>query len=253
MAPEVHDVLEPLLDRIRQVLGEKLVGLYVYGSLVTGDFDPHISDLDLMAAIATELGEAEFTALDRMHHDLARERPQWTDRIEIAYITLDALRTFRTRRSPIAIISPGEPFHFKDAGIDWLINWYLVREKGRTLYGPPPAAIIEPLSRDEYIAAVRAQALDWRDWIMGDFSQPYQGYAILTLCRAFYTHVHGEHVSKRQAAAWAKGQLPEWAWLIDEAMRWREAAIAGDAGVDHAATMPITRRFVNDVIKRIHG
>jgi hypothetical protein len=35
-------------------------------------------------------------------------------------------------------ISPGEPIHRIQAGMDWLVNWYLVRTGGVTLLGPPP-------------------------------------------------------------------------------------------------------------------
>jgi len=253
MTPEVRELLDSLLSRLQTVLGDRLVGLYLYGSLVMGDFDPDISDVDLMAATSGVLNDSQLRALDEMHRQIMSERPRWNGRIEIAYISLDALRTFKTKASQIAIISPGEPFHFKEAGEDWLINWYLVREKGITLYGPPPHEIIEPMTKDEYVQAVREQAFAWRDWIEGDFDRPYQGYAIITLCRALYTHVHGEQVSKQAAAQWAKGQLPEWSWLIDEAVRWREAAVEDSTKIDHAATMPITRRFVNDVIDRIWG
>jgi predicted nucleotidyltransferase len=38
--PDVDELLESLHSRIRAVLGERLAGLYLYGSLTTGDFDP---------------------------------------------------------------------------------------------------------------------------------------------------------------------------------------------------------------------
>jgi predicted nucleotidyltransferase len=47
---DVNQLLEQLLSSLQTILGKKLVGLYLYGSLVTGDFDHECSDIDLLAA-----------------------------------------------------------------------------------------------------------------------------------------------------------------------------------------------------------
>ncbi len=249
--PHVNNLLNQLLARMRQILGEKLAGLYLYGSLVTGDYDDDTSDVDLLAAITADLDATEFEALDKMHLSIVSERPQWNNRLEIAYLSLHALKTFKTQTSQIAIISPGEPFHFREAGIDWLMNWYVVREKGHTLYGPPPQSIIEPASKAEYVQAVQDHMRGWRKWVKDMPTRPSQAYAILTMCRGLYTYKNGEQVSKLQAARWAEQQLPEWAPLIRNALVWRKAW--RDQGIDHAATFPDTLRFVNTVTGLILG
>lgn len=230
---------------MQTILGDTLIGVYLSGSLVTGDFDEGISDIDLLAATARDVHPAEFDALEAMHLDLVSQsrHPHWNDRIEILYLLLDALKTFRTKRSPIAVISPGEPFNIKDAGSDWLMNWYLVREYGVTLLGPPPQAIIDPIAKAEFLASIKAHALSWRDWLDEGSSRPYQSYSILTLSRALYTLTHGEHVSKKKAAEWAQRELPEWAHLIQNALVWRRQALT-EKDVDPATTLPETRRFI---------
>jgi aminoglycoside adenylyltransferase-like protein len=249
--PHVNSLLERLLLRMWQILGSKLVGLYVTGSLVVGDFDPDISDVDLLAAITDDLTGAEFAALKQMHDDIVLHDPQWDNRIEIAYLSLKALKTFKTDSSKIGIISPGEPFHIIDAGKDWLVNWYIVWEKGVTLFGPPPQTLIAPISKEEFLDTVRNHVRGWREWMDHVHSRPYQGYAILTMCRALYTLTNGEQVSKIQAAAWVSKQMPEWAGLIGEALRWRKAVREPVANPE--ATLPETRRFVNYVIDCILG
>ncbi|MEO5951522.1 MAG: hypothetical protein ABIQ44_03550, partial [Chloroflexia bacterium] len=53
-------------------------------------------------------------------------------------------------------------------------------------------------------------------------------------------------VSKKRAAMWAEKELPEWAWLIEYAVRWRaEARYMGD--VDHKETYLLAERFVGFV------
>ncbi|HEX8734892.1 MAG TPA: aminoglycoside adenylyltransferase domain-containing protein [Pyrinomonadaceae bacterium] len=239
----VSALLEEILARQRGILGERLVGLYVYGSLVAGDFDYEISDVDLLAATETLIDEDEFAALERMHHELVSENPFWRNRIEIQYASLAALKTFKTEKSQIANISPGEPFHFIEAGSDWLLNWYFVRENSITLFGAEPEAIIEPISKREFIEAVREQALERAENVgKAKHSRPYQAYLIMTVCRALYAVENGEQVSKRRAASWTKEKFPEYADLIENAFEWR--ANHRDKNVNHEATFDETREFI---------
>ena len=246
---DINSLLESLLSRMRHILQEKLVGLYLYGSLTTGDFDPESSDIDLLAATSTDVTDTEFDALRAMHLDFARDNPGWEDRVEVAYLSLAALTTFRSERSPIAVISPGEPFHMTEAGKEWLMNWYGVREKGVALFGPPAKALIAPISRDEFAGCVRDYAVELADRMKGVPDRKGQAYVILTMCRALHVHRTGEQASKRQAAQWAQGELPQWAGLIQSALAWREAW--RERQVDHDTTRDETIRFVNFVREQI--
>jgi predicted nucleotidyltransferase len=249
--PDINGMLEDLLARIQAILGQKLVGVYLYGSLVWGDFDPDISDIDLLVVIASELDDGEFSALDRMHLDVVGKRMRGEDRLEIAYVPVAALRTFKARASTIAIISPGEPFHLKEAGVDWLINWYTVQEQSVTLFGPAPTTLIDPISKEEYLRAVRRQVQDWGEWVYHGRDRPWQAYTILTMCRALYAVTHGRQASKRQAALWAQQELPQWSPLIGDALAWRAAW--RDDVADPEATFPETVRFVQFIIGQVTG
>ena len=245
----VNALLDELLSRMRETIGATLAGLYLYGSLVGGDFDRHISDIDLLAVTASDINDTEFRVLHSMHTAFTHEHPAWEDRLDIVYVSAAALRAFGTKASAIAVISPGEPFHIKEAEPGWLMNWYLVREQGRSLFGPPPSTFIRPIITDEFVETVREHARSWSRWIDGARTRRAQAYAVLTMCRALYAHKHGAQVSKDRAAAWAAQELPQWSSLIHEAVRWRREWRDGD--VDHAATLPETRRFVQAVIRRI--
>ena len=242
---EVNEIIERILSSLQSILGKKLVGFYLYGSLVIGDFDPHVSDIDLVAALASDIDEQEFAELQEMHNDLTRQHTEWDNRIEVCYISLAALNSVRSRTSQIANISPGEPFHMRESSKEWLSDWYLVRERGVTLFGPPPHEIIEPISHDEFIQTVKDNARAWGEWVLDMHTRKDQAYAILTMCRALYTWRNGDQVSKKQAALWAQEQLPEWSQLIRNALVWHEAS--KDEQVDDEATFAETKRFVNFV------
>ena len=245
---DINELLELLLSSMQKILGKKLVGLYLNGYLVIGDFDLTISDIDLVAALASDLDDKEFEELQKMHVEFANQHKEWDDRIEVCYISLAALHTVKTGTSQVANISPGEPFHKRETSIEWLISWYVVRETSITLFGPAPKTIIEPISKDEFLQAIRTHTKAWDEWIHEMHHRKSQAYAILTMCRALYTLKYGEQVSKKQAALWAEKEFPEWASLIENALVWREAW--RDENVDHDATFQETMRFVSFAISQ---
>lgn len=245
----INELLDLLLFRIQKVLGKKLVGLYLYGSLATGDFDPNVSDIDLLAALESEVDDKEFEQLEKMHLEFTDEHKEWNDRIEVQYMSVLALKTFKTKDSKAAVISPGELFHIKKVGKHWLMNWYIVREKGVILFGPDPRTIIEPVSKEEFIESVKDHAKSWDKWVQNMHSQWAQAYAILTLCRALYTVKNGEQVSKKQAALWTEKELPEWISVIQHALIWSKDR--QNKQVKNEEIFSDTVKFVNDIIKLI--
>jgi len=247
---DIDELLKDLRHRMQQILDEKLLGLYLYGSLVSGDFVMEISDIDLLAVTSSVIDNSEFEKLQRMHSEFTTDNPNWSNRIEIQYVSINALETFKTQTSKIANISPGEPFHFIEAGKDWLMNWYFVQEYGVTLFGPAPTTFIEPIAKEEYLEAVREQGQSYGEWIKHKQKRNDQSYVILTLCRALYTLENGEQVSKKQAALWAQKHLPQWASLIQNALAWRAASFSKEE-VNHEATMPETTRFIRFAIRQI--
>ena len=244
--PQVAQVLERLVAGVSLALRDSLIGIYLYGSLVTEDFDAQVSDLDLVVILNQGLDDAGFRALHNLHQQVIRRFPEWDDRLELAYISLGALKTFRERNSRIAIISPGEPFHQVDAGHDWLISWYMLRETSVALYGPDIVSLIEPIEPAHYIDAVRTHIEAYRDSAMSAESKSFLSYIVLTTARGLYTVLHNQPTSKIKSAAWAAQSFPQWATLIDQALRWRV-----DPGTD--ALMPDDIRprvqaFVDDML-----
>lgn len=247
--PEIEKLLSSLLYQMQRILDKNLIGLYLYGSLVTGDFDLEISDIDLLAVTSFDIDDKEFEQLRNMHSDLIAQNPNWDGRIEIQYLSANALQTFKTQRSQIAVISPGEPFNIKDAGIDWLINWYIVRKKSVTLFGPSPQILIPPISKEEFLQASREHAKDWVEWANQPRDGKGQSYVILTMCRALYASQNGEQASKKQAALWAQEKFPQWTLLIQKALVWRAARRVEK--VEYEATFPETAKFIHFAVDRI--
>jgi 1-acyl-sn-glycerol-3-phosphate acyltransferase len=244
--PEVRKLLPRLTDGQELVLGDDLLGSYVFGSVATGDFEPDISDVDAATVLRADPTPDQLNALGRLHQAIVEEMPAWEDRIEVVYLSSRALAMFRTASWPAARISPGEPFHAIDVDRRWLIDWYQLREVGIALRGPAIDSLVPEITHGEYVEEVRQHLLTWRDSLDDLESQGDQAYAVLTMCRGFRTVRTGEHVSKREAARWASEELPEHADLIRDALEWRERS-RGGRWIDGAATHEPTVRFLESV------
>jgi predicted nucleotidyltransferase len=60
---DVNDILDHLLTRAKEALGDQFVGMYLYGSLSSGDFNPSSSDIDFLIVTKAILDEKIIDAL----------------------------------------------------------------------------------------------------------------------------------------------------------------------------------------------
>jgi 8-oxo-dGTP pyrophosphatase MutT (NUDIX family) len=223
--PDAEALLRALLAGVREVLGERLVGVYVHGSLASGDFDPLRSDIDFLVVTDGPLPDEVLPALEAMHARLAEGGQRWADKLEGSYIPRDALRRYDPACSLHPALRVGGPFGLDGHGVDWVIQRHVLRERGIALAGPDLRDLIDPLSPDDLRRAARATLEEWWAPQLRDASRLqealYRAYAVLTMCRALYTIQHGAVVTKAAAARWAQGALGErWAPLIERALAW---------------------------------
>jgi predicted nucleotidyltransferase len=241
-----------LVSEIRGALGDDLVGLYLYGSSVSGGFDPGVSDIDLVAVTSPEVEALDLTGLERMQNALVSRYPDWHDRLEIVYIGRATLGSFRTSPGSLAVISPGEPFHVRvERAAEWLQNWYLVRETGVRLYGAEAAAIVPPITWPEFADATVRYADEMRSRSRLGASGGVFAYTILTMCRSLRTVRTGTRGSKQEAAAWTRERIPEWAPLIDAALTCRLSR--GTVGFDDERSRATAETFIAVLADEIQG
>lgn len=246
--PAAHPIVVAIRDAIADATGPALIGLYVYGSLATNDFEPHVSDVDLIAVLTEILDEVMLFRLAELHARLVRLHPEWNDRIEVDYGSRQGLAECRTKPTVIARISPGEPLHLLEAGRDFLLDWYPARADAITLIGPPIGSLIPEISEAEYLHEVRGYLAGFPERFMVDASPRAQAYAILTMCRGLYTLRSGDRLSKREAARRARLEFPRWARQIDRALAWRDHRWDEDLG-DGSVTAGESRSLIIEMAR----
>jgi len=228
-------------DAIERRFDSQLLGLYLFGSLVTGGFYAGKSDLDLIAVVQNDVAEGEqLEALRGLHAAFVSERPAWVERVEVTYVSREVLQTLSGRPDgSVAVISPGEPLHIRDVGFDSTLDWYSVCTQGETLLGPPPLELGPNVTANAYRQAVEAQLSEWpgrvrAPWVA--YVPAHQGYVVLTLCRALHVLTTGEQTTKEAAAAWAAVNYPEWSAFITDAL----ATYRADLHEPHQALIEFT-------------
>lgn len=246
---EVNQVIEKLTEGHKRIFRDRMVGFYLYGSLVWGDFDIMSSDIDTLCVISSEVTSKELDELCRMHEEIVFKMPMWDNRIEVHYAPLGGLRNFRTNTFRMGNVSPGEPLHIIDSGIDWIDEWYCVREYAVTLYGMDKKDVLPTIEKREFIQTICGYAKSFRERIQTCKGSSYsQAYAILTLCRALYTLKNEEQVSKPAAARWASDFLPEYSATIHDALIWRQERDRTSRNPQE--TYLLAEQFVGDVLER---
>lgn len=222
--PDVNEVLDLLLSNAKEILGDQFVGMYLYGSLSSGGFNPETSDLDFLVVTADSLPEEKVAALESIHQQLWSGGRKWAAKLEGAYIPQNLIRHHSANGASCPTINEGR-FYIARLGSDWIIQRHIIREYGVVLAGPDPKTLIDPVSPDDIRGAVSGILQEWwfpmledPSWLASHGSE-YHAFAILTMCRALYALEHGTIASKPTAAKWAQTKLgKKWRQVIEQSI-----------------------------------
>ena len=235
---EVNELLDVLTDGLREILGDLLVGAYLFGSATTTDFD-HESDVDVVVVTADKITDETFAALKAMHARIVTIDSWCATQLEVSYIPRSAIR----RYDPADALHPrldrgkDETLRMMRHDADWVVQRHLIRERGLVLLGPTPRILIDPVSPDDMRHAMLALLPEWLAPMLENppevRTRGYQSFIVLSLCRILYTLEHGDVVSKKAAASWGEVTLhARWTPLIRGAWIGRQdpdtAPRAGD-------------------------
>jgi predicted nucleotidyltransferase len=234
--PEINEVLNLLLSHAKQILENEYVGMYLYGSLSSGDFSPATSDIDFLVVTKDILSSEVIAKLEVMHRETWATSLKRAGKLEGAYIPRELIRRHDSNGSPCPGVNEGE-FHVEPLGSDWVIQRHVIREYGVVIEGPDPKTLIDPVRPEDIRKAVMGILNEWwfpmledPSWLR-DHESAYRAFAVVTMCRALHALTHGTIVSKPAAVQWARQKLGEpWKQLI---------ANAADASPHHEIEVPL--------------
>jgi hypothetical protein len=234
--PELRAVLNAFMEAISGELKENLVGIYLVGSLASGDFDLD-SDVDFLVVTNRELTEADMKPLQDIQIRMFTMDCYPARHLEGSYISLTDLNDWST-------VGKKELYYFDNGSTNyecathdnqWHVRWIL-RQRGITLVGPKPEKIVKPIPVNAMLDEVRATMLRCVEVFEAEIDRPLnfcnsrfgQSFFILTCCRMLHTLHTGTVQSKKAGMEWARQYVdPRWIELIDQAWEEREGVRFG--------------------------
>lgn len=235
--PELRQVLELFVDGIAAELSQNLVGVYLVGSIASGDFDLD-SDVDFLVVTNTELTASNMKLLQDLQIKIHALDCYPAKHLEGSYISLSDLKDWSTVGQKKLYYFDNGSTTYEQSTHDnqWHVRWVL-RERGITLVGQKPGSFLEPILLNELLDEIKMGMLRNREIFQAEMDRPLgfcnsrfgQSFFVLTSCRMLLTLYTGTVQSKKAGAAWARQFVdPAWIKLIDQAWNEREGVRFGE-------------------------
>ena len=216
----LDELLATFVARLRQELGDLVVGVYLQGSFALGVGDEW-SDVDFIVAV--EEAVTDLAPLNQLHAELYERPTEWAKHLEGSYIPVSLLRGVDPDRTPVPFLDNGATHleldpHCNSAVVRWIL-W----RHGIPLFGRAAASLVDPVSEDDLRREAWQALGEYLEWGAGltEMSAWAQPYLVLTICRLLRTIERGDIATKAAAGTWAAKRLPSWDPLIARALRDR--------------------------------
>lgn len=221
---DINEMLVLLANQLKKSLSEKLIGLYLTGSLTYDSFNRDSSDIDFLVLLNQPLSKVQLKNLTRIHSYIEQSYLTWAKRIEGSYITKAMLLSTQPPKISRPYFNRQKMF-VCPYGNEWLLNLYVLYECGIALIGPNIRELIDPINSNLVREASKKDLHEeWKPKLKNPSSlqeSQQQAYAVLTLCRILYRDKNDGVVSKPLASAWVKNTYNQWADLIKKAEDWQ--------------------------------
>jgi predicted nucleotidyltransferase len=229
--PELREVVYTFVNEITAALAEDLIGVYLVGSIATGDFDLD-SDVDFLVVINTELTETNIKSLQEIQIKVHEIDCYPAKHLEGSYISIGDLNNWRTVGEKELYYFDNGSTEFEQSTHDnkWHVRWIL-RERGITLIGQKPEQIMQSIPLHELSKEIKTAMVEDMKAFEDEIDRPRsfwnsrfgQSFAVLTYCRMLHTLHTGTVQSKKAAVKWAKQFVePKWVKIIDQSWNERE-------------------------------
>ena len=251
--PELRHVLDEFVKRLKPILGDNLLAVYLQGSfaLEGGDAD---SDVDFLVVIEDDLPDTILPELEAMHRSLFDIKSYWSHHLEGSYFPKEILKTEDHHRTPLIYVDNGSRNLERSAHDNELVVRWVTREHGITLYGADPKTYIDPIACADLKREVKQTMHTWgQEIIKGDYTIDNvwaQAFAVIMYCRMLHTLATGAIHSKPSGVQWAQVTLDEqWHTLIAEAWQKRQNQYKRIADASDPEAVAQTIDFINYALK----
>jgi streptomycin 3"-adenylyltransferase len=214
----VREALRETLSGVHSILQDNLVGVYLYGSLAMGCFNPKSSDIDIVLVVRKGLPEEQRKkVLEYLKGVGSKDR-----RIELSIVREDVVRN---PRYPMMV-----DLHFEYWGDvfeseedkEILSNLYTARERGFCVWGVPIGDVFSEIPAEYHLRSV-VEDLEHTRKCLHESSERVgydpAVYWVLGSCRILAFIREGKVLSKLEGGWWGMVNLPrEYHDLVGQAL-----------------------------------
>lgn len=205
-------LVQRVCDEYRHILGDKLTGIYLHGSMAFGCFTWATGDIDILVVVNAPLSQAEKEALIRVLLDMDTDAPP--KGFEMSVVLRSVCKPFQhptpfelhfsnahKARATADLTAYCRDMHGDDP--DLAAHCTVIRQVGENLFGATIADVFGDVPRAAYV-----------DSILGDVGEAAQDilenpvYITLNLCRVLAYLQCGAVLSKHQGGEWGLTHLP---------------------------------------------
>ena len=207
-----HVLLACVVDAYRAILGHKLTGVYLHGSMAFGCFTWSTGDIDFLVVVESSLTQPEKEALVRVLLDLTPDAPPKGFEMSVV---------LRADCDPVVHPVPFQ-LHFSNAhkiraeadlpaycrdmhgtDPDLAAHFMVARAIGKVVYGPPAADVFGEVPHRAYADSI---LFDVENAEADVVDNPV--YITLNLCRVLAWLTEGLVLSKQRGGQWGLAHLP---------------------------------------------
>lgn len=207
--PTVQPFLDRIVQGMRTILADNLIGIYLHGSLAMGEFNPRMSDVDFLVVACEPLDLPAKQALVSFTLELAPDAPP--KGIEFSVVLLRYTRDFvyptpfefhaspywyeRLRTGELDLMAQRED-------PDLAAHFVITKARGACLYGEPIDVVFGDVPEAAYWSSIYGDAESILKNISAD-----PVYGVLNLCRVLAYQRDRLSTSKREGGRWALENL----------------------------------------------
>jgi predicted nucleotidyltransferase len=119
---DINEVLLLMISGIQDIVSKKLIGIYLFGSLTYGDFNPNSSDIDLLTVINRRLNHDELDQIKQLHKQIEEQCQKWSHRLESSYTPIDLFKNTLPPKKPRPYYGGGIFYEEAPYGNEWIIG-----------------------------------------------------------------------------------------------------------------------------------
>ena len=212
--------MEHLRDDVREYLkiytafllevmpADRIHGIYLYGSLALGAFDPDKSDIDFITVLNDKISKRDEELLKFVH--LRSNSNRYGEKMDGCYLTLDQIGKHNHELAKYPFYAEGK---MQNGHYDLNnITWWLLQKKGIVVYGEPIATLNLNVQWSDVETTLNDNLNTyWNEKLKRDmcfFYDDWIEFCVITVCRILLSLEHKTIFSKAEAVAKTLPLLP---------------------------------------------